>query len=168
VRRDRRDVGGREPDGAVVRVRIAVPGSKVGVGVGEQRPQRRAQRGCASLEPRIRQAQPVHVHAVEPLRPQRRGQFEAPGTSERTPAVGVERRVCGLPVGGHREGDPGTGPVQGLQAPARAERLVVGMGRDDRDAVVPGRLERRRTAFLQRRRPVVHRGDGSGRCRRRR
>ena len=167
MRRDRRDLGGGEPRSAVVRVRVAGPRRKVGVGVGEHGPQRRTQRGPAPVEPGVRQPQPLHSDVAEPLRTQRRGQFDAAGPGQVAPGVGVECRVGGLAVRGDHQGDLGACPVQRLQASARAEGLVVGMRGDDGDPAVPGGLERRWTAPVQRRRPGphgCHRPGGRRRC----
>ena len=162
VRGDRRDVGGGEPRSAVVRVRVAGPRREVGVGVGEHGPQRRAQRGPAPVEPGVRQPQPVHGDVAEPLRAQRRGQFDAAGPGQVAPGVGVERRVGGLAVRGDHQGDLGACPVQGLQASARAEGLVVGMRGDDGDPAVPGAARTTVDGALQRRRPGPHGCHGPG------
>ena len=115
---------------------------------------RRAARNSGPRSSRPESGSPSQCTAVaEPLYAERRHELSPAGAGEVAAGGGVELRVGRLTVGGDHQGDLGSGPVKGLQASARAEGLVVGMGGDDRHPAVSARLERPWSALLQRLRP---------------
>lgn len=136
--------GGRgEPGGAVVGMGVFRPWRQVGVGLGEQGPQHRAELLPVLGERGVGKPEPVHRDVGEPLHGEGGVELGPAAGGEVVACGGVELGVGGLAVGGDDQGERCPGGVQVLEQATDPERLVVGVGRDDDDAAVGREVEHR-------------------------